>query len=115
MCGRERASVDVRRASVVVPLGRPGAGQHRRRGGRRRPRDAPAILVTDGREIVIAPCMAGSELLVTELQQLVRSRLALYEVPRSIDFVDELPLTATGEIRCSEFRRREAERPGPPG
>ena len=48
--------------------------------------------------------------LVTELQQLVRTRLAPYEVPREIEFVDELPLTVTGKIRRGELRRLEAER-----
>jgi acetyl-CoA synthetase len=47
--------------------------------------------------------------LVTELQQLVRTRLAPYEVPREIEFVDELPLTVTGKIRRGELRRREIE------
>ena len=48
--------------------------------------------------------------LVTELQQLVRTRLAPYEVPREIEFVDELPLTVTGKIRRGELRRLEVER-----
>ena len=50
---------------------------------------------------------AGSPELVTELQQLVRTRLAPYEVPREIEFVDELPLTVTGKIRRGELRRLE--------
>ena len=47
---------------------------------------------------------AGSPELVAELQQLVRTRLAPYEVPREIEFVDELPLTVTGKIRRAELR-----------
>ena len=53
---------------------------------------------------------AGSPELVAELQQLVRTRLAPYEVPREIEFVDELPLTVTGKIRRAELRRLETER-----
>ena len=53
---------------------------------------------------------ARSPELVTELQQLVRTRLAPYEVPREIEFVDELPLTVTGKIRRGELRRLELER-----
>ena len=53
---------------------------------------------------------ARSPELVTELQQLVRTRLAPYEVPREIEFVDELPLTVTGKIRRGELRRLEIER-----
>jgi acetyl-CoA synthetase len=47
--------------------------------------------------------------LVAELQQLVRTRLAPYEVPRQIAFVDELPLTVTGKIRRGELRRPDRE------
>ena len=46
-----------------------------------------------------------SEELATELKALVRERLAAYEVPREIEFVDELPLTTSGKIRRSELRR----------
>jgi acetyl-CoA synthetase len=37
----------------------------------------------------------------------VRQRLAAYEVPREIQFVDELPLTTSGKIRRNELRSRE--------
>src|SRR5207253_1819402 len=45
-----------------------------------------------------------------ELQQFVRGRLAAYEYPRAIEFVDEIPLTVTGKVRRSELRRRERDR-----
>ena len=48
--------------------------------------------------------------LATELRQFVRTRLAPYEVPREIEFVDSLPLTVTGKIRRGELRRLDAER-----
>jgi acetyl-CoA synthetase len=57
--------------------------------------------------VVTAPGASGSPELVEELQQLVRTRLAPYEVPREIAFVEELPLTVTGKIRRGELRRRE--------
>ena len=47
-----------------------------------------------------------SEALAAELQALVRERLAAYEVPREIEFVDELPLTTSGKIRRNELERR---------
>ena len=53
---------------------------------------------------------ARSPELVAELQQLVRTRLAPYEVPREIEFVDELPLTVTGKIRRGELRQLEIDR-----
>ena len=48
-----------------------------------------------------------SEALAAELKALVRERLAAYEVPRQIEFVDELPLTTSGKIRRNELRRLE--------
>jgi acetyl-CoA synthetase len=53
-----------------------------------------------------------------EIRQLVRRKLAAYEYPRHLEFVDELPLTATGKIRRADLRRREEERataPSPDG
>jgi hypothetical protein len=40
-----------------------------------------------------------SEALAAELKTLVRERLAAYEVPRGIEFVEELPLTTSRKIR----------------
>ena len=51
-----------------------------------------------------------SEALAAELKALVRERLAAYEVPREIEFVDELPLTTSGKIRRNELRRLERMR-----
>jgi acetyl-CoA synthetase len=39
-----------------------------------------------------------------ELQSHVRNRLAAYEYPREIEFVDELPKTATGKVRREDLR-----------
>jgi acetyl-CoA synthetase len=47
--------------------------------------------------------------LAAELRAHVRQRLAAYEVPRLIEFVDELPLTTSGKIRRNELRRREPQ------
>src|SRR5207248_5007297 len=40
-----------------------------------------------------------STALEREIQQFVRTRLAAYEYPRHIEFIDQLPLTVTGKIR----------------
>ena len=48
-----------------------------------------------------------SDALAAELKALVRERLAAYEVPREIEFVNELPLTTSGKIRRNELRQRE--------
>jgi benzoate-CoA ligase len=54
--------------------------------------------------VVLKP---GQALTVGELQAFVKERLAPYKYPRFIDFVSELPKTATGKIQ--RFRLRELE------
>jgi acetyl-CoA synthetase len=44
-----------------------------------------------------------------ELRDLVRSRLAKYEYPRQIEFVEELPQTTTGKIQRRKLRERETD------
>jgi acetyl-CoA synthetase len=41
------------------------------------------------------------------LRQHVRDRLAQYEYPRDIEFVDDLPKTSTGKVRRASLRERE--------
>ena len=48
--------------------------------------------------IVLKHGFTASDALKSELQEHVRSRLAAYEYPRIVEFVKELPLTATGKI-----------------
>ena len=43
-----------------------------------------------------------------ELKAFVKQRLAAYKYPRFIEFVDELPKTATGKIQRFRLREREA-------
>ena len=45
-----------------------------------------------------------------QLKAFVKEKLAAYKYPRAIEFVDELPKTATGKIQ--RFRLRERERAG---
>src|SRR6185369_10627335 len=47
---------------------------------------------------------AGSPDLAKALQQFVRERLADYKRPRWVEFVDELPKTATGKIQRFKLR-----------
>ena len=42
----------------------------------------------------------------SELQQFVRQRLAEYKRPRWVEFVPELPKTATGKIQRFQLRER---------
>jgi benzoate-CoA ligase len=50
---------------------------------------------------------AGPELVV-ELQRFARQRLAEYKRPRWIEFVDALPVTATGKVQRFKLRARPA-------
>jgi len=50
---------------------------------------------------------APGESLTGRLQNFVRERLAKYEYPRAIEFVDELPTTTSGKLRRVELRERE--------
>ena len=62
-------------------------------------------------QIVLREAHEPTDALAAELQGHVRTRLAAYEYPRAIEFVDSLPLTVTGKVRRAELRRREAKRP----
>jgi len=56
--------------------------------------------------VVLKPGQATAPGLVAELQEFVKTRLAAHEYPRRIEFVDALPLTATGKIIRKELRAR---------
>jgi acetyl-CoA synthetase len=45
--------------------------------------------------------------LAEEIKQFVKTRLAAHEYPRELDFVDELPTTATGKIKRRDLRTQE--------
>jgi benzoate-CoA ligase len=47
------------------------------------------------------------------LKVFVKDRLAPYKYPRSIEFIEELPKTATGKIQRFKLREREREAPAP--
>jgi len=59
--------------------------------------------------VVLAQGFSESEALTNELKAFVKSRLAPYKYPRWIEFVAELPKTATGKIQ--RFRLRAACNP----
>jgi acetyl-CoA synthetase len=47
--------------------------------------------------------------LTEEIRAHVRNRLSAHEYPREIEFVDSLPMTATGKIIRRELRARETQ------
>jgi len=60
--------------------------------------------------VVLAPGHRGDAALVEQLQQHVRGRLAPYEYPKEIEFIDALPMTTTGKVQRRVLREREAAR-----
>jgi benzoate-CoA ligase family protein len=56
--------------------------------------------------VVLRSGISGSAELAASLQQFVRERLADYKRPRGIEFVPELPKTATGKLQ--RFKLRQA-------
>jgi benzoate-CoA ligase family protein len=59
--------------------------------------------------VVLKNDKAGTPELAAELQQFVRSRLAEYKRPRWVEFIDELPKTATGKVQRYKLRERAAK------
>jgi benzoate-CoA ligase len=49
---------------------------------------------------------SGSSATETELKDFVKDRLAPYKYPRLIEFIGELPKTATGKIQRFKLRER---------
>ncbi|MGK7378032.1 acyl-CoA synthetase MbcS [Planococcus sp. 1R117A] len=57
--------------------------------------------------VVLVPGHEPSEDLVKNLQDHVKELTAPYKYPRAIEFVEELPKTASGKIRRVELRQKE--------
>jgi acetyl-CoA synthetase len=47
---------------------------------------------------------AASTTLQTDIQKFVRTKLAAYEYPRHVEFIDELPMTTTGKVMRRRLR-----------
>ncbi len=60
--------------------------------------------------LVLKPNLHATPTLKREIQDFVKTRLAAHEYPREIEFVEELPLTATGKIMRRELRKMEMQR-----
>jgi benzoate-CoA ligase len=62
--------------------------------------------------VVLSNGRLGSPELARELQELVSTRLAAHKRPRWVEFVPELPKTATGKVQ--RFKLRQGPEAGPP-
>jgi acetyl-CoA synthetase len=72
--------------------------------------------------VVLAPAFAAARAepgrnaqqfdadLITDLQQHVKGKLAPYEYPKEIEFIDALPMTTTGKVQRRVLRLREEEK-----
>ncbi len=58
--------------------------------------------------VVLKPGARAGEDLKENIQQFVRRRLAAHEYPREIEFVQALPMTATGKIIRKQLREKES-------
>lgn len=59
--------------------------------------------------IVLKPGLTAGHALKEEIQQFVRTRLAAHEYPRAIEFLPELPMTATGKIIRKNLRQMKRQ------
>ncbi len=57
--------------------------------------------------VVLAPGAVASPALTAQIQDFVRTRLAAHEYPREIEYLDALPMTATGKVMRRELRARD--------
>jgi acetyl-CoA synthetase len=60
--------------------------------------------------IVPNPDVTPDPALEAEIKNFVKQRLAAHEYPREIEFVDELPMTATGKIKRKDLKQQEIDR-----
>ncbi|MGD1987193.1 MAG: acyl-CoA synthetase [Desulfobacterales bacterium] len=60
--------------------------------------------------IVLKADVAASDDVATDIKEFVKVRLAAHEYPREIEFVDELPMTATGKIMRKDLKALEIKR-----
>jgi acetyl-CoA synthetase len=60
--------------------------------------------------IILKPDMSPGPDIEEEIKKFVKTRLAAHEYPREIEFVSELPMTATGKIMRRELKKLEIER-----
>lgn len=71
--------------------------------------DAERGAVVKAYVVLAAGHVAGDEL-VKQLQAHVKGKLAPYEYPKEIEFIDSLPMTTTGKVQRRVLRLQEEER-----
>ena len=62
--------------------------------------------------VLLKAGQVASDALVASLQSHVRKHLGGYKVPRTIEFVTDLPVTTTGKVSRKDLKTIEAGRTG---
>ena len=57
--------------------------------------------------VVLKPGVESSAKLAVEIQEFVKSRIAMHKYPRWIEFIDILPKTAAGKIQRFKLRNEK--------
>ena len=74
--------------------------------------ESAVIGITDGDGLTKSKAFVvlgeGQQASAEDLKAFVKDRLAPYKYPRAIEFIDELPKTATGKIQRFRLRDQEA-------
>jgi acetyl-CoA synthetase len=60
--------------------------------------------------VVLVAGTVGNDALIADLQAHVRGKLAPYEYPKDIEFIDALPMTTTGKVQRKVLRDLEQSR-----
>ena len=60
--------------------------------------------------VKVLPSAEKSDKLIADIQAHVKKKLAAHEYPRSIEFIDEFPMTVTGKVRRRDLREQEIQK-----
>jgi len=60
--------------------------------------------------ITLTKGTVGSDELVKEIQEYVKTHTAPYKYPRQIEFIEQMPKTTSGKIRRTELRKMSSQK-----
>jgi acetyl-CoA synthetase len=60
--------------------------------------------------VKVLPGTERSDVLIRQIQEHVKKKLAAHEYPREIEFIDEFPMTVTGKVRRRDLREAEEKK-----
>jgi len=60
--------------------------------------------------VALKPGVEGTEELKKELIEFCKGKIAVYKLPREIEFIDAMPRTAVGKLLRRMLRTREVEK-----